>query len=78
MMQQVMTISNSIPAIDGKDPEERIDNEIVAVGGDEDKQEAVLFDQIKEILDLDHYKNTPNVFSDECTWVSVKSFRKDW
>ena len=64
------------PAIDGKDPEERIDNEIVAVGGDEDKQEAVLFDQIKEILDLDHYKNTPNVFSDECTWVSVKSFRK--
>jgi hypothetical protein len=27
-------------------------------------------------LDLDHYKNTPNVFSDECTWVSVKSFRK--
>lgn len=64
------------PAIDGKDPEERIENEIVAVGGDEDKQEAVLFDQIKEILDLDYYKNQPNTFEDECTWTSVKSYRK--
>lgn len=64
------------PAIDGKDPEERIENEIIAVGGDEDKQEDVLFDQIKEILNLENYRNNPNVFSDECTWVSVKSFRK--
>lgn len=64
------------PAIDGKDPEERIDNEINVVGGDEDKQENILFEQIKEILDLEHYKSTPNVFVDECTWTSVKSFRR--
>lgn len=64
------------PAIDGQDPEERIENEINAVGADEDKLEDVLFEQIKEILDLEHFKNTPNVFIDECTWLSVKSFRK--
>lgn len=64
------------PAIDGQDPEERIENEINAVGGDEDKLEEVLFEQIKETLDLDFYKNIPNVFIDECTWLSVKSFRK--
>lgn len=64
------------PAIDGKDPEERIDNEIVAVGGDENKQEEVLFEQIQEILDLSNYKNIPNVFESEAPWLSVKSFRK--
>ena len=64
------------PAIDGQDPDERIENEINAVGGDEDKQEAVLFEQIKEILDSEHYKNSPNIFIDEATWMSVKSFRK--
>lgn len=64
------------PAIDGQDPDERIENEINAVGGDEDKQEAVLFEQIKEILDSEHYKNSPNVFIDEAIWMSVKSFRK--
>lgn len=64
------------PAIDGQDPDERIENEIVAVGGDEDKQESVLFEQIKEILDSGHYKNSPNIFIDEATWMSVKSFRK--
>ncbi|MFD1616565.1 DUF6079 family protein [Gelatiniphilus marinus] len=64
------------PAIDGKDPEERIDNEITAVGGDESKQEEVLFEQIQEILDLTNYKNIPNVFESEAPWLSVKSFRK--
>ncbi len=64
------------PAIDGKDPEERIENEIIAVGGDESKQEQILFEQIQEILDLSNYKNIPNVFEDESSWVSVKSFRK--
>ena len=64
------------PAIDGQDPEERIDNEINAVGGNEDKQEDVVFDQLKEILDLVNYKNIPNIFEDETTWQSVKSFRK--
>jgi hypothetical protein len=64
------------PAIDGKDPEERIDNEIVAIGGDESKQEEILFEQIQEILDLTSYKNTPNIFESEAPWLSVKSFRK--
>jgi hypothetical protein len=64
------------PAIDGKDPEERIDNEIVAIGGDESKQEEILFEQIQEILDLTNYKNTPNIFESEAPWLSVKSFRK--
>lgn len=64
------------PAIDGQDPDERIDNEIIAVGGDVDKQETVLFEQINEILGNDYYKNNPNVFEDEATWTSVKSFRK--
>lgn len=64
------------PHIVGGDPEEKIEKEIVAVGGDTDLQENVLFDQIREILDLEYYKNTPNIFIDECTWGSVKSFRK--
>ena len=64
------------PAIDGKDPEERIDNEIVAIGGDESKQEEILFEQIQEILDLTNFKNTPNIFESEAPWLSVKSFRK--
>jgi energy-coupling factor transporter ATP-binding protein EcfA2 len=64
------------PAIDGQDPEERIDNEINAVGGNEDKQEDVVFDQIKETLDLVNYKKLPNIFEDETSWPSVKSFRK--
>ncbi|MFA7115827.1 MAG: DUF6079 family protein [Bacteroidales bacterium] len=64
------------PAIDGQDPDERIENEIIAVGGDEGKQEAVLFEQIKEILDSEHYKNSPNIFIDESIWMYVKSFRK--
>ena len=64
------------PTIDGQDPDERIHNEITAVGDDQDKQEDVLFEQIQEILNLEHYKNLPNIFADECTWLSVKSFRK--
>jgi len=60
------------PHIVGGDPEEKIEKEMVAVSGDSD----LLFDQIVEILDLEHYKSTPNLFTDECTWVSVKSFRK--
>jgi hypothetical protein len=64
------------PAIDGKDPEERIDNEIVAIGGDKNKQEEILFEQIQEILDLTNFKNTPNIFESEAPWLSVKSFRK--
>jgi hypothetical protein len=64
------------PDIDGTDPDERIDTEINALGSAEDKLESILFEQIKEILDLDYYNNLPNVFTDECVWQSVKSFRK--
>ena len=64
------------PSITDVDPDEKIENEIVAVGADEDKQEAVLFEQIKEIPDSEHYKNSPNIFIDVATWMSVKSFRK--
>ncbi|MDD4759575.1 MAG: BREX-3 system P-loop-containing protein BrxF [Bacteroidaceae bacterium] len=64
------------PTIDGQDPDERIENEITAVGDDQDKQEDVLFEQIQEILNLEHYKNLPNIYVDECSWLSVKSFRK--
>ena len=64
------------PSITDVDPDEKIESEIVAVGADEDKQEAVLFEQIKEILDSEHYKNSPNIFIDEATWMSVKSYRK--
>jgi ABC-type cobalamin/Fe3+-siderophores transport system ATPase subunit len=64
------------PHIVGGDPEEKIEKEIVAVSGDTDLQENVLFDQIREILDLEYFKNTPNLFIDECAWISVKSFRK--
>ncbi len=64
------------PDIDGTDPDERIDTEVNAIGSAEDKLESILFEQIKEILDLEYYNNFPNVFSDECVWQSVKSFRK--
>ena len=63
------------PAIDGTDPDERIDTEVNAIGSAEDKLESIIFEQIKEILDIEHYNNLPNVFSDECVWRSVKSFR---
>lgn len=64
------------PTIDGQDPDERIENEITAVGDDQDKQEDVLFEQIQEILNLEHHNNLPNIYVDECSWLSVKSFRK--
>lgn len=64
------------PDIDGTDPDERIDTEVNAIGSAEDKLESILFEQIREILDLDYYNNYPNVFKDECIWQSVKSFRK--
>jgi len=64
------------PDIDGTDPDERIDTEVNAIGSAEDKLESIVFEQIKEILDLEHFNNLPNVFVDECIWQSVKSFRK--
>lgn len=64
------------PAVDGKDPEERIESKIVAIGGEEDKIEEELFRQLRDILDLDPWRQTPNVFEDECAWASVKSYRR--
>jgi hypothetical protein len=66
------------PDIDGTDPDERIDTEVNAIGPAEDKLESILFEQVKEILDLEHYSNLPNVFVDECIWQSVKTFRKGY
>lgn len=63
------------PNIDGTDPDERIDTEVNAIGPAEDKLESILFEQIREILDLDYYNNLPNVFTDECVWQTAKSFR---
>jgi ABC-type cobalamin/Fe3+-siderophores transport system ATPase subunit len=63
------------PDIDGTDPDERIDNEISAIGSAEGELEAIIFEQIKNVLDLEYFKNQPNVFSDECIWQSVKAFR---
>jgi hypothetical protein len=63
------------PDIDGTDPDERIDTEVTAIGSAEDKLESILFEQIKEVLDLDYFNNQPNVFTDECIWQSVKAFR---
>ena len=34
-----------------------------------------MFEQIKDVLDLDYFNNQPNVFTDECIWQSVKAFR---
>ena len=66
------------PKIIGGDPEEKIDREVSAIGSAEDKLESILFEQIKEILDLEHYNNLPNVFTDECVWQSVKAFRNGY
>lgn len=66
------------PDIDGTDPDERIDTEVNAIGPAEDKLESILFEQIKEILDLDYYNNLPNVFTDECIWQTAKSFRSGY
>lgn len=62
------------PATDGQDPEERIDHEMNKISQDQVEQE--LFAQIQEILGLSKYHHLPEVFEDECTWSSVKSFRK--
>ncbi|MDM8557035.1 DUF6079 family protein [Desulfococcaceae bacterium HSG7] len=64
------------PAIDGKDPEERIDTAVNTVS--ESRIETEFFDQIKNILELQPFQNLPNVFEDECSWASVKSFRKGY
>jgi len=63
------------PDIDGTDPDERIDNEVSAIGSAEGELEAIIFEQIKDVLDLEYFNNQPNIFTDECIWQSVKAFR---
>ena len=63
-------------AIDGKDPEERIDTAVNTVS--ENQIETEFFDQVKDILELQPFQNLRNVFEDECSWASVKSFRRGY
>jgi len=62
------------PAEIGADPEDKIENEKNAVSDDQIERE--LFHQINEILILEPFLNVPDVFEDEASWQSVKSFRK--
>ncbi|MDM8523979.1 DUF6079 family protein [Desulfococcaceae bacterium HSG8] len=71
------------PAIDGKDPEERIDTAVNTVS--DIRIEEEFFDQVKDILELQPFfgklrslQNLRDVFEDECPWPSVKSFRKGY
>lgn len=62
----------------GIDPDEKIQQKIDNVSDDEMEQE--LFRQLERLLELDinRYKNIPDVFEDECEWKSKKSFRKGY
>jgi len=64
------------PSLDTTNPDEKIDSEISTIT--EDQIETELFAQINEILGLEPYNGTPNLFVDECNWLSVKSFRKGY
>lgn len=62
------------PAINEELPDDRIEKEMSSV--DDDLIETELFRQIKDILELQPFENIPDVFEDECSWQSVKSFRR--
>lgn len=65
------------PAVDGQDPEERIETAVNSVT--EHQMETEFFHQIRENLpDITPFQNLPDVFEDECNWASVKSFRKGY
>jgi len=64
------------PTLETTNPDEKIDSEISTIT--EDQIEAELFVQIKDILGIEPYNSTPNLFIDECNWLSVKSFRKGY
>jgi hypothetical protein len=64
------------PAIDGEPPDERIEREISTIS--EDDLEREFFKQIQDILELQSYENLPEIFEDECSWQSVKSFRRGY
>ncbi len=58
----------------GVDPEQKISDKAGPVSKDEIENE--LFNQIKEILELEHITDHTEVFEDECIWQSVKSYRQ--
>lgn len=60
----------------GVDPEEKINQRKASVGDAE--VEFELFNQISQLLELENYQGTPDVYEDECEWKSVKSFRKGY
>ncbi len=64
---------NLDPKIQGGNPDEKIEKEITTVGNTDIEEE--IFTQLKDILELVSYQNSPDVFTDECRWESVKSFR---
>ncbi len=42
----------------------------------EDEIEDEIFRQLKDLLELENYKGAPDVFYNECSWPSVKSYRE--
>jgi len=64
------------PAIDGEPPDERIEREISTIS--DDLIEREFFKQIQDILELQPFENLPEIFEDECSWTSVKSFRRGY
>ncbi|MCF7815394.1 MAG: DUF6079 family protein, partial [Candidatus Cloacimonetes bacterium] len=57
----------------GVDPEEKIQQKAAAVSDEEIEDE--IFRQLKELLELNLSSNVPDIFLDECSWPSTKSFR---
>ncbi|MDY0362227.1 MAG: DUF6079 family protein [Desulforegulaceae bacterium] len=60
----------------GVDPEEKIKQKTASVSDDE--VEAEFFIQLERLLDLEKVENTDDVFYDECSWSTNKSFRKGY
>jgi hypothetical protein len=60
----------------GVDPEEKITQKAAAVSNSE--IEAELFRQLAELVELEKVNGFADVYDDECSWPSVKSFRKGY
>ncbi len=64
------------PMLNMANPDEKIESEIITITTDQ--VETEIFNLIKETLGLEFHNQTPNLFDDECSWLSVKSFRKGY
>ncbi|MDI6781866.1 MAG: BREX-3 system P-loop-containing protein BrxF [bacterium] len=60
----------------GVDMEQKIAQKAGPVSDDEIEHE--LFEQLKDILELERVEGQTNVFTDECEWRSAKSFRQGY